>query len=711
MATSDAQTRRIHPHVLVAPARLAGVRGVPTAAAAAVYFATAAAVTWPLVANLDSSIFLAPGRPLGDYTGVIAFLREMVDSGENPFLPGRLDDFNAPDGHPMPWALNVVSFPRTLLLYVLTAVFGSVAAFGLFVLIGFTASGTAMFAFLRSRGVTWLLALTFGWAFAFYPFALSSGEGPDYLHGWVFVVMAWRLWRLHEDPGVRNGLWAGLATLLCLSWNPYFILIGGVLYATAVALDLGTALFRRELRQRVVPHVVAAALVALFLLSAALLSLAGSDVTGQRAEANSLVDVMANAARPKYYFIPPDWSFLWGGWSTEFWFGRGIASGHERALYVGISVVLLALIAGVSLLRRRLAASNRALVIAAAVTGAVAALFSAPPEVGVGGELIKFPSYYVFELTASWRIFSRFVIVVMLALCVLAAIGASRLANARGTRWRAVALVAIAIAVPLDLLGSFEQRTRTDVDPPEIYDVLREQPDGIVAEYPIRPAELAGDYRDLFFQDAHDKPMLNGFPARSYEESRALAVADLNAPRTAPTLAALGVRYVMLLHEPLLTGPGIIERQQPRGGTYEEIASDDYAAIYEVHARPVPLVEPRDGFGDRDVYENPGRPMLGRSATMRIKGPCEQCSGTLTFLAESPAGARTLEVSTGDGEVLHEGTVDATPAPVRIPLEFRESVDLSFRVSDIAGDAATAPMIVRSPEVALNGRPPAQSIW
>src|SRR5207249_2374701 len=112
------------------PGRLARVRGVPTAAAGAVYLATAAAVTWPLVTHLDSAIFLAPGRPLGDYTGVIAYLRELVESGQNPFLPGTLMNFNAPDGHPVPWALDILTFPRTGLLYLLTAAFGAVAAFG-----------------------------------------------------------------------------------------------------------------------------------------------------------------------------------------------------------------------------------------------------------------------------------------------------------------------------------------------------------------------------------------------------------------------------------------------------------------------------------------------------------------------------------------------------------------------------------------------------
>ncbi len=45
-------------------------------------------------------MYLFPGtsRGGGDLDGSIAHLRELVDGHHNPFGPGRIGDFNAPDG-------------------------------------------------------------------------------------------------------------------------------------------------------------------------------------------------------------------------------------------------------------------------------------------------------------------------------------------------------------------------------------------------------------------------------------------------------------------------------------------------------------------------------------------------------------------------------------------------------------------------------------
>jgi hypothetical protein len=681
------------------------------ATAVILYLGTAAVVTWPLAIHLDSTIYLSPGRPLGDYTGVIGYLRELVESGENPFLPGTLDDLNAPDGHPLPWALNLLSFPRTGLLYTLAALFGPVAAFGMYVLAGFTASGLAMFAFLRTRGVSWVLALTFGWAFAFYPFALSAGEAPDHLHGWVFVVMGWRLFRLHEDPTVRNGLWAGLATVLCLAWNPYFVLLGGVLYVTAVLLDLGTAVARRDLRARLLPHVVAGIPILLFVAFAGLLSLAGSEITGQRSAANTLADVTANAARPRYYVIPVDWSTLWSGWSHEYWFERGMFSGHDRALYVGISLLLLSGAAGIAWLRARMPRRNRALVLGAGVVAATAALFSGPPEVGVGGELLKFPSYYVFEVTGSWRIFSRFVIVVMLGLCVLAALGASWLTTRRPTAVVAAVTGTIAILVPLDLVGSWSPRVREDLSAPKIYQTVRKLPPGIVVEYPIRLTDVAGDYREIFWQNAHGKPILNGYPARGYAESRALALQDPNGPWTAAHLSALGVKYALVQRKVALPAPGIFPPSRPTAPGYQHIASDTYAWLYRVTARPATLLEPHAGWGGRDFYDRPGRAMQDADATMRVKAPCARCRGRLSFLAGSPDVVRLLTIRDPGGRILYRGRVGHKERPVRLRMVFGRRVDLRFAIEPGPKDEIGSSVVVRSPVVTLTDRPSSPSIW
>ena len=57
----------------------------------------------------------------------MAVLRELVEDGDNPFLPGTIDDFAAPDGRDIEWPQNVAAFGSTATLYGLAVLFGAIA--------------------------------------------------------------------------------------------------------------------------------------------------------------------------------------------------------------------------------------------------------------------------------------------------------------------------------------------------------------------------------------------------------------------------------------------------------------------------------------------------------------------------------------------------------------------------------------------------------
>ncbi len=62
------------------------------------------------------------------------------------------------------------------------------------------------------------VALIAGLAFGYWPWVFGHawiGLG----HGWVFVVLAWRALVALERPTVRNGLFTGLAAVLCMTWT------------------------------------------------------------------------------------------------------------------------------------------------------------------------------------------------------------------------------------------------------------------------------------------------------------------------------------------------------------------------------------------------------------------------------------------------------------------------------------------------------------
>jgi hypothetical protein len=615
--------------------------------------------------DLGSTVYVFPKNPPGpgDLAGSIAELHQLIEGHHNPFASGRIEDFNAPDGLEIRWALNLASFPSTLLLYGLGLVFGATAAYGLFILLGYVGSGLAMFLLVRKlTGSAWI-ALIIGWAFAFYPFAVVKGEHPHSVHGWVFVVMAWRLLALMAAPTFRNGLWAGAASVLALAWTQYFILLGGIVYATLTTSALYVAAAAGQFRRHLVAHLPSLAMVLSFgLVTRELLFTSGQNATVPQ---NTLRDVVATAAHLPMYVVPPADSLLLGDVTAPYLTERGW-NGVEWTLYVGVSMMLLALVGVVAAIARRLPpeAARTGLVFLPVVVAGV--LFSLPPQKEIGGHLVRLPSYLVFEAATGWRLYTRFVMVVMLGLCILGALGLEALVRGRSPRSRAMLLALATVVVPLDLWDR-PPVTTFRIDTPQIYSALHAQPAGIVAEYPLRPVLNVLDYLDLYFQQAHGKPVLNGYYIGPYEQ-RALNLTRLDDPSTAGRLATLGVRYVLLTPRRIV--PGIPPPGRPIEG-FKEIARDDYGSLFRVTARPVPFVYARAGLeplegksGDR--YQWVSAPV----AQLEVNAPCASCSGVLRFTASTFARPRLLILQTEDGRNLGWAFV-TKEKPVSVPLRFR----------------------------------------
>jgi hypothetical protein len=644
-------------------------------AAFAVYVLGAVVVTWPLVQDLGSSWYLSPARPFGDYTSVIAHLRELVDGLHNPFLPGRIEAFNAPDGLPILWVVNIASFASTLVLYVLALLFGATAGVGVFVLAGFALSALAMFLLVRRlTGNVWV-ALIVGWAFGFYPYVIANGEHPHHIHGWPFVLMAWRMLELAERPTRRNGVFAGLATLVLLGWTPYYILLGGVAYATIAVASLAVAARGRSLRAQLVPQAICAAIVLAFVVAIQALSLVDEGAAAVGAT-STIQDLIAQSARPLNYLLPTSAQPLLGGWSFDHLTARGWEGHTEKQLYVGWTVIALALIGLVVALSRRVPPLLRALAVVGAAVVVVGGLFSGPPQVAVAGELVPLPAWFVHDVVPGWRIYSRFVIVVMLGLCLLAAVGLTRLAAVR--RWGPVLVGAAAVLVPIDLWARHAGTVRT-LEEPSIYATLRAQPDDgkAVAEYPLSPTNAAEDYDDLYRGRFHDRPLLNGYPPRTADEGRALGLLALEDPNTAGSLSLLGVGYVVLRNE-RPTAPGVPESGDPGRG-FELLDRDGFGRLYAVRPEQ-PFAAIRSGFGAPEGGPGGRRRWQGdRTSAWELRGDCARgCD--LRFVAESFGPPRRVTLTAADGRRVLSRTVSAAPRTVRARVRFDRALRLTLAV-------------------------------
>ncbi len=669
-APTSADGRAVEPTFLSRLASLASRPLIQALAATAAYAAFAIYLTWPLVTDLGGTLYGAAG----DMTGAISIYRELIESGEFPFAPGTLDDFNAPDGLDIRWTLNLMTLPAFASMYGLSAVFGPIAAIGIYTLLGFTLSGLAMFLFVRRLLDHPGVAFVAGYAYAFYPFVVVKAQGHvDFVHGWVLVLPVWRLYELIERPSVRNGAWAGLAVVFAFAWTPYHILFTGVAAVALGAAAIALAWRRRLLRPTVAALAVTAGIAGAWLVGASLV-----DRAAQRSEVRTqtIQEATAFSARAAEYVVPTSEHPLFGEQAGEYRLDHLHGSNRaENTLYVGGTVLALAL---AGLIFGLLQGGRLRRVAVAAATLAVAAFaFSAPPEVDLLGLTFPTATKFLFELTASWRVFSRLVVVVMLALVVLAAIGMFFIVRRRALALQAALLAVLLVVIGADLWARPAQGTNKLIVP-DAYNRLAQMPPGTAVEYPLVPAEQS-QYGDVFYQGWHDKPIVNGFPEGSPEENRALRLADLSDPATARGLKALGVRYVLVRRD--IEAGNLPDPGRP-GPEFQLRTRDPYIAVYELKVPgPQALVTPMEGF---TPPEDEGRRryqwMVEPQGTLEVLGACSPCEGTVAFQVRSFAQPREIVVRDSSGrERLRTRIADSKR--IRVPVRFDRRLDLRIEAS------------------------------
>jgi hypothetical protein len=676
-------------------ARTAVFRQPPAGVIAlALYVAYAILLTWPLVLEPDRRIF----GVTGDLTGGIAILRELADDYLNPFVPGRIEDFGAPDGRPVDWVINLLSAPGVAFRYLLAPPVGAVAAMNIYAVLGLVGSALAMFLFARKLTGSAGVGIVIGWAFGFAPQMVAQArEHPDFVHGWVLVLLAWRVLVFIEGPTRRNGLLASASCLLAFAWTPYYVLLAGVLYATVLVLGAARTAIGRRWRALGAYGWCMIGPVSFLAFAAAITFIKGESP----APARTLPELYMYSARSFEYMLPDAWNPLLGDLTAPYLDARRHGSYKgEQSLYLGLSLLALAAVSVVLALRQVLersrsgvrARGSTSVVAVFAVVALAGVLFSAPPTAGALGFEVRMPSWYVYEVTTAWRVFARFGLVVMLAVCVLAAIGLAKVLTVRNATARAALLTLVGVVIVADLISVPPERTMR-LDAPAVYVRLKSMAPGNAAEYPMAIRPFPGDYNELLFQDAHAKPLVNGYLDGSAGEARALTIAKLPPRAAAQGLALLGVRYVVVRKASPLLGPGLLPPDMS-SRWFRILAEDSYAQVFRVDAAPGgSLVALTKGF---DVDEGGFRWMTSAEGEIEVRAACDRCAGTLVFDAWSLGPEQEMVVQASQARVLERATLTPEKTRFRLPLRFRNRIVL--RLSATPGPVPVRSVIPANPD-------------
>jgi hypothetical protein len=440
--------------------------------------------------------------------------------------PSRLFDANI--YHPMP---NALALSDAILLEGLAGApliwmgMPTVVAGNLLVFAGFVASGVGMFVLVRElAGNSWA-GMFAGIIFTFAPFRFDHYMHLEMLWAQWMPLALWSFHRVLISGRWRDGLLTGLFIgLQGLSSIYYAVFFATTIVVMAPVLVIGRSI--ASWRRAVLPLAGGAAIAIVMLLPYARPYQAAAAQVGERGADEALL----YAAGPAHYLAATPDNVVYGGLTSRF--GR-----HEKYLFPGLATIALTRLAY-------------------AVVLVVAIDLSFGPRGPASGWLRDHVMYF-----RGLRAPARAGQIVLLAAGVLAGFGLTRVMQ----RWNATAAVArraAAVAVGVCLLLVIEFMTWPRVLVPvetratAVYDWLRTQPAGVLAEVPlpVPPAELglfSGQFD--FLSTFHWRPMINGYSG-TYPGHYVRLLAETRDFPSDTSLAALrgaGVTH-LIVHERFL---------------------------------------------------------------------------------------------------------------------------------------------------------------
>jgi hypothetical protein len=525
------------------------------------YLTMTTVVMWPALTNMSTTV-MGNIQPNDGTAGAVWLGWQM-----NLLAPfaNHTPMLNAPIGKALWQGADVTALAWIVPLWVFAHLFGNVGGWNLDLALGFVLDGLAMFGLVRWLvGHDWI-GFVAGLLYAFSAFHLEESYAHiGYVDSWVFPLILWAGLALLRQPTSRQGLSFGVIVGAAAYVDGYYILFAPLL---AVIIAAGGFVWSRSLRvarrKLMAPMLSAIAAYTIIVIPIAAVYLVRSGHVRESFN-RPIVSVEAYSARLWEYVVPwaesptfgplyglfPPWRVASKGVTVTLPFGLHWGQGlTEGSLYLGISVVLLALGLGFGLVGGsglsqwtgpRLPVRFLAWTLpAGACLVALCSLASIGPVAG-------FP-VLVWDVFPHVRVYSRMFVVVDCLTIVAASVTLAYFARCR-RRWLAPLLSLIAIVDACAVLpwSSWSYATAS----PAPYRWLEHhQNGGIVAEYPMIDNNAAWtEY--LTFQSVHLHPLFNGAPVGSSRAEVQHGLADLSDDQTVPGLRHFGVKYVVV-HRPL----------------------------------------------------------------------------------------------------------------------------------------------------------------
>ncbi len=357
-----------------------------------------------------------------------------------------------------------------------------------------------------------LAGMLAGSAFAFNTHTLSRLAHIQGLHLYGLALALLAVDRLLAAPRARDGLWLAASMVVLAYTSGYLLVFGAVMVAVAAAARIPDWAPRWR---TVIPALgLAAGASALAILP---LWLPYRRVALDQGMVRSLAGVAEYSASLRGYLAAAG-TFHYSAWSHRFFVDP------VDSFFPGVVVLLLAIVALGGVWTRgdapllRLTRRRVVMLLAIALAGVVLSLGTRTPVYGW--------VYAVFPPLRGLRAAARFGNLFLLAMAVLAGVGAAALrARYPGSRMAAASVAALVVAVNAEALRApIEYRVFQGV--PRIYGLLADEPRVILAEVPFYPRQAVFENAEYVLNStAHWRPLMNGYSG--YTPATYAAYADV----------------------------------------------------------------------------------------------------------------------------------------------------------------------------------------
>lgn len=493
-------------------------------------------------------------------------------SGESP-LWGFTKASNYPAGENLYSPVHLSAVLQYSTYWIFFKAFGAICGMNLVNLLGFVSAAVLMFFCVRwltkSNWISWFA----GFAVAFSPYyQFKVGGHPSFGYQAILIAILWLLMLVTTRVKRRDAVLLALFFAIAVYWDPYFTLLASVLIA---AYSLGWLLFilaRRKKsgipKSKLINLVLAGALAFVFILPLGLVKVTksaeiSSFVSGSRGDV--MFDARTCSNLPWDYLLPSDGNYVLNkivgaqtaGKLTKLHHGCNPA---EYTVGISLAVLLIAFIGATVLLweklnRRRIFKTGQNLApIFAGVSSLLigAFLIGLPPNIGG----LKLPSSILLELTSTWRILSRFYILVNIALVILVAIILHFIAQkkifSKKTSTALFVLIVLSVFIQNQAFKPFSGSQATfnyAKDLPSVNLFLRDQTAiQSIAGYPLdKMGESGAISIFLTAQTINKKNLLNSANPNSDLESVRFSIKDFTDPQTLSVLRGLDIDAVLIL--------------------------------------------------------------------------------------------------------------------------------------------------------------------